>query len=587
MNLLQKFQQRFFQHTLIVVATIGLVLEFGNHQTASGQPPAVRKSIQDGIGFLRKTLAKQQEYGFTAGEASIAAYAMIKGGTSPGDPLIQAVIASVKKRVSDKGVYSQGIYIAGCDLMLLEAASKDKTLYARELQAITNRIESTQSATGYWNYLGGDKEGGDTSVIQYAILGLWSAKRAGIKVNPQKLEKAAQWLMSTQFSDGIFLYRPGRSHAASENVKSLSMAMAGVCSLLVVKRLLYPNQASLFKAKKTPPKKTGPVEDVDLDASETEKKQGKVKVTYVPQISHAKLVGSIRRGLAWSNGSARANGVVSGKWFMYTAYGVERVAALAEIDKLGGINWYASGANRILRLQLKDGSWKGNAEKVPSTSFAILFLSRATAKILGQSIPEFGSGTLRGNRGLPDNLGDLEQGKDGSVKKKKVAPSNTEDLLQALLSNKSLDIKDAPEKIVEKIQLGSEKERKQWLKPERRKQLLRMAEHPRADVRRVAIWALGRTGGMKTLKVVMNALENDPDLDVIIAARDALCYISRKPNGFKFAIDPTIGVSKTKKKEAIEAWHKGIVKEWKKWYFTVRPYQERDDLSENPKTTGT
>jgi hypothetical protein len=391
--------------------------------------------------------------------------------------------------------------------------------------------------------------------------------------------------MSTQFPDGHFIYRP---HAPQKNTPTLSMTLAGVSSLLVIKRLLFPNQTSVFEAKKKITKKTGPVEDVDLDASESEKKQGKVKVNFVPQISYGKLVGSIKRGLVWSSGSARAKGVVSGRWFMYTAYGVERVAALAEINKLGGSSWYASGANRLLILQSKqDGSWTGTAEKVPSTSFAVLFLSRATAKILGQSIPEFGSGTLRGNKGLPDNLSDLEQGKDGSVKKKKEAPSNTEDLLQALLSNKSLDIKDAPEKIVEKIQLGSEKDRKLWLKPERRKQLLRMAEHPRADVRRVAIWALGRTGGMKTLKVVMNALENDPDLDVIIAARDALCYISRKPNGFKFAIDPTIGVSKTKKKEAIEAWHKGIVKEWKKWYFTVRPYQERDDLSETPKATGT
>ncbi|GAB4136143.1 MAG: hypothetical protein Tsb009_03080 [Planctomycetaceae bacterium] len=574
----RKYRRRTLTGMVVVIA----VLAMSAPRTVQAQPAAIKASIQRGVAFLRKELSKQGQGNLQGGAYSLAAYAMIKGGTNPSDPIIQKVVAGVRGKIKKDGTYYQAIYDSGCDLMLLEAASKNKTTYAREMQAIVNHIVKTQSAQGFWNYLGGDKEG-DTSVTQYGVLGLWAAARAGIKVPPQTFEKVANWLIGSQFNNGGWSYRRGSPMDTGE---TLSMTSAGVSSLLVAKLYLFPNQSAVFAQKKKKPKKTGPVENVNLDISEDEKKKKKVKVDYVPQLQYGRLIGSARKGLAWSNNAARG-GVVQGEWSMYTAYGIERMAALSEIQNLGGRSWYASGANQLLKMQSKEnGSWRGKAGEIPSTAFGVLFLSRATAKILGQEIPEFGSGTLRGNKGLPDNLGDLEEGKDGSLKKRKAPPGTTEDLLQALLSTKSLEVKDVPEKIVEKIQLGSEKERKQWLAPNRRKQLLRMAEHPRPDVRRVAIWALGRTGDLKTLKIIMNALENDPDLDVAIEAKNALCWISRKPQGFGLPTSPLTNlspkISKERKLQEIKNWREQVVKVWKKWYFSKRPYQERDDLSEIP-----
>ena len=44
-------------------------------------------------------------------------------------------------------------------------------------------------------------------------------------------------------------------------------------------------------------------------------------------------------------------------------------------------------------------------------------------------------------------------------------------------------------------------------------------------------------------------------------------------------------VTKQQKLDALEKWRKDAVKHWKKWYYTFRPYDERDDLSEIPDTS--
>ena len=51
-------------------------------------------------------------------------------------------------------------------------------------------------------------------------------------------------------------------------------------------------------------------------------------------------------------------GIVIGGWSMYTAYGIERLGALANIKKLGPFDWYAKGSSTLLRTQQKNGGWR-------------------------------------------------------------------------------------------------------------------------------------------------------------------------------------------------------------------------------------
>ena len=46
------------------------------------------------------------------------------------------------------------------------------------------------------------------------------------------------------------------------------------------------------------------------------------------------------------------------------------------LKKIGPVDWYSAGADRILASQQADGSWSANSASV-GTSFALLFLRRA------------------------------------------------------------------------------------------------------------------------------------------------------------------------------------------------------------------
>jgi hypothetical protein len=61
-------------------------------------------------------------------------------------------------------------------------------------------------------------------------------------------------------------------------------------------------------------------------------------------------------------------------WYYYFLYSLERAGALVGTETFGKHEWYAEGANQLLKAQRDDGAW-GSIE---DTCFAILFLRRST-----------------------------------------------------------------------------------------------------------------------------------------------------------------------------------------------------------------
>lgn len=544
-------------------------------------PPQAKAAIDRGVEYLRGRLKSTKDAEMSDGRSVIAAYAMIKGGAPPDDPQVQRVIAAVRQKAAG-GRYRPAnhiIYTAGCELMLLEAAQRKEDEYRSEMQTIVNFIAASQSPQGFWNYLGGDRVG-DTSVTQYGILGLWAAERAGIDVPPAAWDRAAQWLIAHQGSKGGFRYRPSSNVDAGG--ATLSMTIAGVSTLAVARRYLYPGGKPLNEVSTGTKKATdNPLEKVDLDRDPTKKPKKKrrkrKRINYKPNVSYAQLNQAIENGLGWLD--QRYSGSPDPSWPAYSLYGMERMAALVQRRTVAKRDWYADGMKYFLRRE-RNGRWPnpGLTGDVAATSFAILFLSQSTAKLLGQPVEYIGDGLLRGGKGLPDDLSTIAEGEQGQLKRKKVS-GPLDDLLSELQKPRALDVPAVQDAIVEKIQLG---DRKEWLKPERRKQLLRMANHRDPAVRSVAVWALGRTGGIEVAHILIDALEHDPDLDVAINAREGLCWLSRKPNGFGLPEKPEIppGADRNTRLQAIASWRRQAVQKWKRWYFTVRPYEERDDLRE-------
>jgi len=69
-------------------------------------------------------------------------------------------------------------------------------------------------------------------------------------------------------------------------------------------------------------------------------------------------------------------------WQYYGLYAIERAGVLYDVEKFGKMDWYLEGATHLLKIQEKDGSWKGDSETVWNTCFAILFLKRATRPLV-------------------------------------------------------------------------------------------------------------------------------------------------------------------------------------------------------------
>ena len=315
----------------------------------------------------------------------------------------------------------------------------------------------------------------------------------------------------------------------------------------------------------------GAIEAVDLDKQEAEKGKKTIAPGRIPDATFT----TTKNALHWvATRFDTVNRLSDHAAYYY--YSLERMGALANITKLEGRDWYNECAEELLSTQAPDGSWKissyGGADS--DTCFAVLFLTRSTGKILKRTTvePPVGGGLLSAGRGLPDDLKDVDA--NGNVKKKK-EKSSLDDLISSLQNAEEINLEETQAELVQQIQLGDKKQ----LVGQKDK-LLKLVEVPNPEVRRTAIWAIGRTGDLSLAKFAILGL-SDPDSGVMRESHLALCWTARKPNAFKLPLDPLDGLpmdaGTDQKSAAIESWRRQALRLWGEWYLRNRPYNERGD----------
>ena len=125
---------------------------------------------------------------------------------------------------------------------------------------------------------------------------------------------------------------------------------------------------------------------------------------------------------------------------------------LTHIDKIDGHDWYAENAAALIKLQHREGNFEGECGTPAETAFAILFLSRATAKLVGRPEPKLGGGLMIGGRGLPKNLAAVQTTGDGIKVRKIDAP--VDKLLSELENPKSVELEAVQQAIVDTVAVG-------------------------------------------------------------------------------------------------------------------------------------
>lgn len=316
----------------------------------------ISESIKAGVEYLKKTQKSDGSFGVSLdkngeaiyemkkGVAGLVITALVKSGVGKDDAVIKKGLEFLLKDPLINTGKSRGlgdeIYTAAAIAFALSTV--DGKEYKQKLEKICQFLSSSQLKGGGWGYSETGKL--DISITQFACLGLWACTRSGIKVKLETWKRAADAICDFQSQDGSFT-------CCASKIKTLSLRItgAGYGALMIAAKHLGIDSGTTL------------IEDRSMDR--------------------------IKRALKQSLAFIEKNWTMNDqKWpcaqaSFYHHYGIERIAALINSEKIGRKEWYKEGAEYIIKSQQKDGSWENGTKeysKAISTSLALLFLCKGT-----------------------------------------------------------------------------------------------------------------------------------------------------------------------------------------------------------------
>jgi ferric-dicitrate binding protein FerR (iron transport regulator) len=291
--------------------------------------------------------------------AEIALLALHRAGYADSHPLKAELLGQVRGRPVES------TYVAALQAMTL--AEIDPAAHQDRIRLCAQLLCDSQCTNGQWDYavklalpdvpatgrIRRRKEGppgGDNSVTSYAVLGLLAAHEAGVDIDPEVLDRARGWWLRCQNRDGGWGYNdindpsPGEAgkDAATSNTSYGSMTAAALAALAALKEI---------------------------------------------HGDHGKPDAAMKNGVAWlgANFAAdrtprKAPGFLPLHWLSMAGHAGQLLAT----EHFGAHDWYAEGAEFLLRTQHPTGEWTAEqgefmrTEKmdVLDTCLAILFLRR-------------------------------------------------------------------------------------------------------------------------------------------------------------------------------------------------------------------
>ena len=332
---------------------------------------------------LREELAAGERLGADQ-EHLLAALALVHSGVHERDADFDAALRELLAETDPVGL---GVYASAVLCMLIEAYGDP--VFFGDLRVAARYLVEAQGSGGTWTYsapvpretiadppregaleifggvpLDGSSLGeplartgdvgrdGDNSATQFALLGLHAASRAGVRVNGAVWERALEVTRARQGGDGGWGYTGGAGPYGS-------MTAAGISALALCAHGTGGGPASV---------------GAELD-----------------------------RGLTWlaESFSVSEHPRAGKSWHHYYLYSVERLGQILGTEFVGEHEWYPLGARWLVSSQRADGSWLGEGHEADArvaTSFALLFLERATPRLRG--VRRGGSGTLETAVGL-------------------------------------------------------------------------------------------------------------------------------------------------------------------------------------------
>lgn len=525
--------------------------------SASAQPPGrsarVQRAIDRGLAYLEKNTDSR------VGGKALIGLCFLKSGRPNAieHPRVKEAIEAIKGHVrKDVEKINLDIYSAGISLMFL--AELDDSRYRFEIEKLVEYLHHKQKEPGAWGYPLTNASHGktcDTSMTQYAVLGLWEAEELmGVKSPPEVWERVSRWLLLTQDPSGGFGYQGKPAYEIGERVKQSgvrhSLTAAALASLYIAKDRLGFRELKRQEDAELP---------AAFEAIDGDEKKKKIE-TDLSKRDFGRVIAAANRWLEEKYQIDKLN-----SWVYYSLYALERFEAFREADLAGSpvplpksekSKWYLRASRYVLKTQKPDGTWESNAGTVPSTCFAILILTGSTKQSLAKSrVVRYRASMLRGGRGLPQ--AEKIRVRDGRIV---VAPLDAPlpRVLDLVQDPRNADYAAAVEALADAATKGAPATLRQHL-PALRTLVRRM----QGEVRRLAIEAVGRADDLDSVPLLIKVVES-ADVETAVAAATALGKISRKYE--------TLGVTRQSTPEA----RRKAATAWRSWY------QGRLHLAQSP-----
>jgi hypothetical protein len=343
---------------LLVSLTPWLLAQAGDLQAK------INRALDEARPALLAHLEAATGAGVRPGQLALLLLAAVHDGVSATEPAMQKAIAKLAAADPDE------TYDLSLRLIVMEALVEfpDRVVRARR---DAKELLSHRDDSGAFSYARNPVDW-DLSNTQYAALGLRAAKSLGVTIERSVWSKLAKTVGEQQDNYGGFTYRERLGTRARPERQDppdpggpggfpsdsyASMTAAGIAVLAICRQAL----------------------------GEDDQKNS----------ASAKL---LTRGWQWFDRNVGAIGSPTERWSYYFHYGLERAAILCDVEKVGGKDWYALGAEMLLRDQLPGGGWdsatdggggdgrggggrhRGRGQPV-ATAFAVLFLRRKFLKV--------------------------------------------------------------------------------------------------------------------------------------------------------------------------------------------------------------
>jgi hypothetical protein len=272
----------------------------------------------------------------SGGHTAIAIHALLAAGENVNDPRLRPAVDQLLK-------WPMRCPYVVCQrdqaLEMMPRTKENRAAAWMDGQLLATSRRTKGQAKALYHYLPEDDDTYDQSVSQYGVLGMWACAETGFEVPTGYWESTENAWQHHQNASGGWSYVMGGT--GSQGEQTCSMTAAGVATLFITQDYVHSGEGLFPK---------GNIENPSID-----------------------------RGMAWlsknfalvfSNPSQIKDGQT------YTLYGIERVGVAGGYKYFGGHDWYREGARWLLSHQKGDGSWEGIGGPIPSTCFAMFFLTR-------------------------------------------------------------------------------------------------------------------------------------------------------------------------------------------------------------------